>query len=353
MNKLKLCVIFGGMSTEHDVSIVSATSIIESLNKEKYNIYPIYIDNKGNWYKYTKEIEDIKILELNETLSEIELIKEPIETLKQMDVVFPVLHGLYGEDGTIQGLLELIKVPYVGCRVLASAVSMDKGYTKIIFERAGLKQVKYEYVKKINNTYKYFDKEFNEETMELDKLCVKIANNLKFPMFVKPSNSGSSVGIEKAKSIDELKNAISFASKFDKKIIIEEQVVAREVECAVLGGNSVRASCIGEILPAEEFYSYEAKYTNSESKVIIPADISSKIAEKIKTYAIKAFNAVDGSGLARVDFFIEKDTNEIYINEINTMPGFTKISMYPKLWEASGVSYSDLLDNLIDEAKNI
>ena len=353
MNKLKLCVIFGGMSTEHDVSIVSATSIIESLNKEKYNIYPIYIDNKGNWYKYTKEIEDIKILELNETLSEIELIKEPIETLKQMDVVFPVLHGLYGEDGTIQGLLELIKVPYVGCRVLASAVSMDKGYTKIIFERAGLKQVKYEYVKKINNTYKYFDKEFNEETMELDKLCVKIANNLKFPMFVKPSNSGSSVGIKKAKSIDELKNAISFASKFDKKIIIEEQVVAREVECAVLGGNSVRASCIGEILPAEEFYSYEAKYTNSESKVIIPADISSKIAEKIKTYAIKAFNAVDGSGLARVDFFIEKDTNEIYINEINTMPGFTKISMYPKLWEASGVSYSDLLDNLIDEAKNI
>ena len=353
MNKLKLCVIFGGMSTEHDVSIVSATSIIESLNKEKYNIYPIYIDNKGNWYKYTKEIEDIKILELNETLSEIELIKEPIETLKQMDVVFPVLHGLYGEDGTIQGLLELIKVPYVGCRVLSSAVSMDKGYTKIIFERAGLKQVKYEYVKKINNTYKYFDKEFNEETMELDKLCVKIANNLKFPMFVKPSNSGSSVGIKKAKSIDELKNAISFASKFDKKIIIEEQVVAREVECAVLGGNFVRASCIGEILPAEEFYSYEAKYTNSESKVIIPADISSKIAEKIKTYAIKAFNAVDGSGLARVDFFIEKDTNEIYINEINTMPGFTKISMYPKLWEASGVSYSDLLDNLIDEAKNI
>ena len=352
MNKLKLGIIFGGMSTEHDVSVVSATSVIESLNKEKYDIYPIYIDSEGNWYKYTKKVDDIKILELNQTLNEIELIKEPIEVLKQMDVVFPVLHGLYGEDGTIQGLLELIKVPYVGCKVLASAVSMDKAYTKIIFERAGLKQVKYEYVKKFGNTYKYFDKKFNEEELKLDELCVKITNNLKFPMFIKPSNSGSSVGIKKAKSLEDLKEAIKFAGQFDEKILIEEGIEAIEVECAVLGGSTVKASCIGEILPAEDFYSYEAKYTNSESKVIIPADISSKTAEKIKIYAIKAFNAVDGTGLARVDFFIEKETNEIYINEINTMPGFTKISMYPKLWEASGVSYSDLLDELVDEAKN-
>ena len=352
MNKIKLGVIFGGMSTEHDVSVVSATSVIESLNKEKYDIYPIYIDSEGNWYKYTKKVDDIKILELNETLDEIDLIKEPIKVLKQMDVVFPVLHGLYGEDGTIQGLLELIKVPYVGCKVLASAVSMDKAYTKIIFERAGLKQVQYEYVKKIGNTYKYFDKEFNEEELKLNELCSKIVGKLKFPMFVKPSNSGSSVGIKKAKSLEELKDAINFAGKFDEKILIEEGIDAREVECAVLGRNSVKASCIGEILPAEDYYSYEAKYTNSESKVIIPADISSKTAEEIKAYAIKAFEAVDGSGLARVDFFIEKETNEIYINEINTMPGFTKISMYPKLWQASGVSYPDLLDELIDEAKN-
>lgn len=353
MNKLKLGVIFGGMSTEHDISVVSATSVIESLNKEKYDIYPIYIDSEGNWYKYTKKVNDIKILELNETLNEIELIKEPIKILKKMDVAFPVLHGLYGEDGTIQGLLELIKVPYVGCKVLASAVSMDKAYTKIILERAGLKQVKYEYVKKFENTYKYFDNEFNEEELKLDELCVKITNNLNFPMFIKPSNSGSSVGIKKAKSLEELKEAIIFAGKFDEKILIEEGINAKEVECAVLGGNNVQTSCIGEILPAEDFYSYEAKYTNSESKVIIPAKISNKIAEKIKAYAIKAFKAVDGSGLARVDFFIEKETNEIFINEINTMPGFTKISMYPKLWEASGVSYSDLLDKLIDEAKKM
>ena len=349
MNKIKLGIIFGGMSTEHDVSIVSATSIMESLNKEKYDIIPIYINKTGNWFKYTKNINEIKILNIGEEPTELEVIKNSINILKETDVIFPVLHGLYGEDGTIQGLLELIKVPYVGCKVLSSAVSMDKVYTKILFEKAGLKQVKYEYIRKNKNenTYRYIDKEFNEEILELNELSKKIAKKLRFPMFVKPSNSGSSVGIKKAKNIEELKNAIEYANEFDEKILIEEGINAREIECAVLGKKDVKASCVGEILPAEEFYSYEAKYTNEESKAIIPADISENIANQIRNMAIKAFKAVDGKGLARVDFFIEKETNEIYINEINTMPGFTKISMYPKLWEASGIKYSDLLDELI------
>ena len=337
MKKIKLGVIFGGMSTEHDVSIVSATSIIESLNKEKYEIFPIYIEKSGNWFKYTKDVSNIKILNLGEKIKEIEKIENPICFLKKLDVVFPVLHGLYGEDGTIQGLLELIKVPYIGCKVLASSVSMDKVYTKIIFERAGLKQVKYEYTKKVKNenTYRYFDKNFNEEVFSIDELCKKICNNLKFPMFVKPSNSGSSVGIKKADDIEMLKDAIKYAEKFDEKILIEEGINAKEVECAVLEVGNIKASCVGEILPAEEFYSYDAKYSNSESKVIIPANISEDVSNKIRESAIKAFKAVDGKGLARVDFFIDKQSNEVFINEINTMPGFTQISMYPKLWEAS------------------
>ena len=352
MNKLKLGVVFGGMSTEHDVSIVSATSVIESLNKEKYDIYPIYIDENGNWFKYTKDVNKIKIMKITEKISELEAIINPIEVLKNLDVIFPILHGLYGEDGTIQGLFELCQIPYVGCKVLASSVSMDKAYTKILFEKAGLNQVKYEYIKKIEekDTYKYINKNFDEEEMNLEEVAKKIMNNLKFPVFIKPSNSGSSVGIKKAKNKEELKEAIEFAGKFDKKILIEEGIDAREIECAVLETENVIASCIGEIMPAEEFYSYDAKYSNSESKTLIPADISKEIEDLIKKQAIKAFNAVDGKGLARVDFFIEKETSKIFINEINTMPGFTNISMYPKLWEASGIKYSLLLDDIIEGA---
>ena len=351
MEKLKLGVIFGGMSTEHNVSVVSATSIIESLNKDKYEIFPIYINENGNWYRYTKEVNKIKILELGESLNkEIEEIKNPISALKQMDVIFPVLHGLYGEDGTIQGLLELLKIPYVGCKVLASSVSMDKAYTKMIFDRAGLNQVKYAYVRKNKDIYTYIDKNFDEVKLDLERVVSKISESLKFPMFVKPSNSGSSVGIKKANNLNELEKAIEFAGKFDEKILIEEGINAREVECAVLESGDIKSSCIGEIFPAEDFYSYEAKYKNSESKVVIPANLLTEEQEKIREYAIKAFKAVDGKGLARVDFFIEKETNKIFINEINTMPGFTKISMYPKLWEANGINYGDLLDLLISGA---
>lgn len=347
MSKIKLGVIFGGMSTEHDVSIVSGTSVIKNLNQEKYEIFPIYIDKKGNWYQYTKSIKEIGSIKVGDTIEEIKPIEDVIGYLKQMDCIFPVLHGLYGEDGTLQGLLELIKVPYVGCKVLASSVSMDKAYTKIIFEKAGLKQVPYVYIRKDDEKYRYIHKDFTEEIGTLEEVSKKIEENISYPMFVKPSNSGSSVGVCKAQTKQELEKAIEYASQYDKKILIEQGVVGREVECAVLGNEEVMASCIGEVLSAEEFYSFDSKYNNEESRTVIPANLPEEIIEKIQNSAKKAFKAVSGSGLSRVDFFIENRTNEIIINEINTMPGFTQISMYPKLWEASGIPYSILLDKLI------
>lgn len=329
MDKRKLCVIYGGMSTENEVSVKSAKSILENLDTEKYDIYPVYIDKQGNWFENDNKIVNV------------------MEYLKNMDILFPVLHGLYGEDGTIQGLFELLQKPYVGCKVLASSVGMDKVYTKIIFEKAGLKQANYEYVRKYGENYIYIDKQFNERIMTIDEVVEIVAKNLKFPMFIKPSNSGSSVGINKSKNIEQLKQHIEYAAKFDNKILIEEGIIGREVECAVLGNEDVVASCIGEVKSAEDFYSYDAKYNNQESRTEIPANISEDISDKIRAQAIKAFKAIDGKGLSRVDFFIENDTNEIYINEINTLPGFTKISMYPKLFEASGIGYKELLDKMI------
>lgn len=350
MQKIKLAVIFGGMSTEHDVSIVSGTSVIKNLDKLKYQITPIYINKNGEWFLYTKNIEEIDLLKLGEEPKEIELIENPIKTLKNTDVVFPVLHGLYGEDGTIQGLFELLKIPYVGCKVLGSSLCMDKVYTKIILDKAKINQAKYVYVRKIENSYVMYDEDFNEISLDLEKISEKIIEKCGLPVFVKPSNSGSSVGIKKAKNIEELKNAIRYASEFDSKIVIEENINGREIECAVMGNEVVNASCVGEILPAEDFYSFDAKYNNSESRVVIPANIDNYISEEIRKMAIKAYKAVDGKGLSRVDFFVEKETNKIYLNEINTMPGFTTISMYPQLWEKSGKGYSELLDELIEGA---
>ncbi len=350
MSKIKLGVLFGGMSTEHDVSIVSATSIIKNLNKEKYEITPIYISKQGTWYQYTKPIDQIQVLKVGEEISELKPLTNELECLRKQDIVFPVLHGLYGEDGTIQGLLELLKIKYVGCRVLGSSVCMDKAYTKIIFEKAQIMQAKYLYIKAIEGTYCEIDKNFNPISITMEELAEKVEQTLHFPVFVKPSNSGSSVGIEKAKNKQELKQAIEFAAQYDTKILIEEEIIGREVECAVLGNETVKATCVGEILPAEEFYTFDAKYKNASSRTIIPASIESEKQEEIKKLAIKAFQAVDGKGLSRVDFFIKKETGEVYINEINTLPGFTQISMYPKLWEESGISYTKLLDELIDLA---
>lgn len=345
MNKIKLGVIFGGMSTENEVSCISGASVIKHLNKEKYNVFPIYIDKIGNWYKV--KLEDI---EKSEELENKDHIENITEYLKQMDVIFPVLHGLYGEDGTIQGLFELLKIPYVGCGVLASSVGMDKVYTKLIFEKAHINQAKYIYIRKYNEKYIYIDEEFNERILELEDIAKITNDKLRLPVFVKPSNSGSSVGINKAHNIEELKNAIVEAGKYDNKILIEEGVVGKEVECAVLGNEDVISSCVGEIKSADEFYSYDAKYNNENSKTLIPAEISEENSKEIQKLAIKAFKAISGRGLSRVDFFIEDKTEKIYINEINTLPGFTSISMYPKLFEAVGILYEKLLDDLIELA---
>lgn len=347
MEKKKLGVVFGGMSTENEVSVVSAESILNNLDRERYEVFPIYIDKKGNWFKY---IENGQKREFGAKVENKEKIENLFEYLKGLDVIFPVLHGLYGEDGTIQGLFELLKIPYVGCKVLASSVGMDKVYTKIIFDKAGLIQTPYEYVRKYKDNYIYIDKNFNENILSLNEVAEKISKNLKFPMFVKPSNSGSSVGVKKVESLEELKEAIEYAATFDKKVLVEQGVNGREIECAVLGNEDVIASCVGEIKAADEFYSYDAKYKNEESKTKIPANISEELSNEIRNEAIKAFKSIDGKGLSRVDFFIEDGTNKIYINEINTMPGFTSISMYPKMFEASGLPYKELLTKLIELA---
>ena len=329
---IKLGVIYGGVSTEHDVSEMSAKSVIDNLNKEKYEIHEIYINKYGKWY----EVKD----------NEVEEIYNIIWTLKELDVVFPVLHGLGGEDGTIQGMLEMMQVPYVGCGVLASSVGMDKAYTKIIFDKAGIPQAPYIYIRKKDNEYVIIDENFDEEEFELEKITEK----LQFPMFVKPANSGSSVGVKKATNKEELKMAVENAGQYDKKILVEQGIDAKEVECAILDGKELQASTVGEIMSAEDYYSFDAKYNIPESKTVIPAKITEEQIETIRKLALKAFKAIDGRGLARVDFFIENDSKKIYINEINTMPGFTKISMYPKLFDAVGIKYSELLDKLIENA---
>ena len=334
---VNLGVIFGGMSTEGEISVKSGKSVLDNLDKEKYNIFPIYIDKNGEWYKYDSS----------------EKIENIIKYLKKMDVVFPVLHGLYGEDGTIQGLLELLKIPYVGCKVLASSIGMEKAFTKILFEKAKINQAKYLYIKKYkDDKFIYVDENLLETKVDLNEIVNLVNKKLKYPVFVKPSNSGSSVGVNKAENDEELRENIKIAAKYDNKILIEQGIIGKEVECAVIGNSKigVEVSRVGEILSAENFYTFNAKYENKESKTIIPATISEKQSEIIRTLAVRAFKAIDGNGLSRVDFFVENETGKVYINEINTMPGFTDISMYPKLMEDLGYNYSALLDKLIEIA---
>ena len=345
--KIKLGLIFGGMSTENEVSVMSANSILKNLDKSKYDIFPIYISKSGEWYQY----DNLENIEISEDMHHMKKIENIMKNLQNLDVLFPVLHGLYGEDGTIQGLFEILKKPYVGCGVLASSVGMDKAYTKVIFDKANICQAPYIYLKKARDQYTYIDKEFNERKISLEETANIVEKEIGFPAFIKPANSGSSVGINKAKNKEELKKYIEYAGKFDKKILIEKGIQGQEVECAVLGNDDVMASCVGEIKSADEFYSYDAKYQNENSRTLIPANLNEEVSNEIRKLAIKAFKAIDGKGLSRVDFFVEEKTNQIYINEINTLPGFTKISMYPKLFEVVGIPYEELLDKLINLAQ--
>lgn len=267
-----------------------------------------------------------------------------------MDVIFPVLHGVGGEDGTIQGLCELLNKPYVGCGVLSSSLCMDKIYTKILLERAGINTSKSMYIQKYQDKYIYLDKKFNTYILPKEELLYKVNKYLKLPVFIKPSREGSSFGVNKANTNEELIKYIEVAFEYDNKILIEEAIIGREVECAILGNDDLLVSTVGEVLSADDFYTFDSKYKNSESKTVIPANIDSKLIKKIQNIARQAFVACDCSGLSRIDFFIEENTNRIILNEINTLPGFTEISMYPKLIENLGLTYTELLDKLIELA---
>ena len=345
--KKVIAVIFGGQSSEHEVSCASAINIIEGLNPSKYEIHMIGITKEGHWL-YVEDFEQLKDRTWYD--SKVTAIISPdqrqpglwktdgnsLEVIA-IDVAFPVLHGKYGEDGTIQGLFELSGIPYVGCGVLCSAASMDKISTKIFADRIGIRQAD-------------FVTDIARDLSEIEKTMDEVENRLGYPVFVKPSNAGSSQGVSKAHNRTELRVAIELAKQHDHRVLIEENIVGREVECAILGGQNVQASMVGEILSSAEFYDFDAKYNSAESKTVIDPDLPPQIKETIRANAIAVFKAVSGFGLSRVDFFVEKDTNEVIFNEINTLPGFTNISMYPMLWEAMGVKKTELLDRCIDLA---
>lgn len=347
MSKKTVAVLFGGQSSEHEVSCISATTIISNMNREKYDIRMIGITKDGHWLK-VEQVEDIPsgqwrngkikaVISPDTEQKGILYIEDGKCELEKVDVIFPALHGLYGEDGTVQGLFELAKIPYVGCGVLASAVSMDKLYTKIVVDTLHIRQAKYVPVLK-------------HQLDDMDSVVKSVEDTLSYPVFVKPSNAGSSQGVSKAHDRKELVAALELASVHDRKILVEETIVGREVECAVLGSKDVKASGVGEILAAADFYDYEAKYNNPQSKTVISPELPDGVEEKIRDAAVKIFRAVDGFGLSRVDFFVEKDTNEVVFNEINTLPGFTSISMYPMLWAKQGIEKAELIDTLIEMA---
>jgi D-alanine-D-alanine ligase len=341
MDKLRVGILFGGKSGEHEVSLRSAASIAAALDKDRYDIVPIGITNQGRWLG---PAESARMLPAARAASEAEsaaesgvigglpatLSLDPGET-RHLDVVFPVLHGTFGEDGTVQGLLELAGLPYVGAGVLGSAAGMDKDVMKRLFRDNGLPVV--EWILLLRS--------------DLSGARERVEREFHYPVFVKPANLGSSVGVSKAHDAQELEQALELAASFDRRIIVERAVDVRELECSVLGNDKPMASVSGEIVPAGEFYDYEAKYVNADSQLLIPAPISAEQSAELRDIACRAFLAVDCAGMARVDCFLERGTGKIFLNEINTIPGFTSISMYPKLWEASGIPYAELLDRLI------
>ena len=337
-------IICGGQSTEHTISRMSCTSVLKNLHRDRYELTLVGIDQSGEWYLLDASQED---LTLDSWLDNAQEITDIYNLLKKQDVIFPVLHGQYGEDGTIQGLFELAGVPYVGCRTLASSVAMDKIYTKKILETVGIPQVKSLYVKKrYDGQYVVVNHQFDET----DDILTAVKNQLGFPCFVKASRSGSSVGCYRVDHEEDLLEILHQAGQYDSHIVVEECIDCIELETAVLGNDDPIVSRVGQIMPHGEFYTFESKYEDEESKTCIPALVDANIQEKIREYALKVFKAVDGHGLSRVDFFLDKKTNQIYLNEINTMPGFTKISMYPQLIADLGITYSDLIDRLIDLA---
>jgi D-alanine-D-alanine ligase len=354
---LRVGVVFGGRSGEHEVSLNSARNVMDALSQAGHHVVPIGVTTQGRWLTQGDPIAmltgganaqpESQLIDDGVSLKQPEVADvwgllphvSELEPLPAIDVIFPVLHGPYGEDGTIQGMLEMANLPYVGCGVLASAVGMDKAVSKLVFEQIGLRQSHYTVEKR------------RRWQTDPEAVLADIEALIDYPVFVKPANMGSSVGISKAETRAELAEAIQLACRYDRKIVIEAAVPnAREIEVSVLGNDEPVASLPGEIVPGNEFYDYAAKYVDDNSRPLIPAPLSEEQQTGIQEMAIQAFQAVDGEGLARVDFLLDDVSGELYLNEINTMPGFTRISMYPKLWEASGISYPQLVDRLLQLA---
>ncbi|WP_428910553.1 D-alanine--D-alanine ligase [Niallia sp. Krafla_26] len=339
--KTKLGLLYGGKSAEHQVSLRTALAVIQALDHDKFEIYPIYITETGAWVKGAQlegniqSTEELKLTSARDQAGEY-LSSAILQTDdgKALDVIFPLLHGPNGEDGTVQGFLELLNIPYVGNGVLSSSAGMDKVIMKNIFAQAGLTQVNY---------VSYIKSDWNQNQQNVyDQVEEKIG----YPCFVKPANLGSSVGISKCTTRNELDQAFQEAFQFDRKVIIEEGVIAREVEIAVLGNDDPKCSVAGEIIPKKDFYDYKAKYEDDNTVLVIPAEISAEEYENLRQMAITAFKSLDSSGLVRADFFLTKD-GKAYINEVNTMPGFTPVSMFPLLWKHSGLSYPELIERLV------
>lgn len=351
MSKKVVAVLFGGQSSEHDISRISAVTVISNIPRDKYYVMPVYITRDGRWMLYDGPVENLsggqwEKYAMRALLSPdaehgglLRIVGDKVKNI-HIDIAFPVLHGRFGEDGSVQGLLELARIPYVGCGILSSALSMNKAFTKIIAEKAGLEQAEYEVVRRTELK----DEQARQEIIE------SIEGRLGYPCYVKPANAGSSVGITRAVNRESLEAGLDLAAENDKTIVVEREVKGRELECAVLGNENPKASGVGEIIAGAEFYDFDAKYNSKESKTIVPADLDGELSEEIKRRAVKIYKALECSGLARVDFFVEDENNRIIFNEINTMPGFTSISMYAMLWDAAGIGIEQLVDTLIELA---
>jgi D-alanine-D-alanine ligase len=341
--KLGIAVLFGGRSGEHEVSLASARSIMQAMDKSKYDIYPIGIDKVGRWLTSGDPMALLSSGSTSPTTDALTLSENSRELVPgisrarfpDVDVVFPVLHGTFGEDGTVQGLLELADLPYVGSGVLGSSLGLDKVAMKGVLSAHSLPVV--EYLPLLARRWR----------QDADGVIEEVEARFHYPVFVKPANLGSSVGVTKAHNRQELCQGLDLAARYDRKLLVERAVNAREIECSVLGNDEPIASVLGEVVPCNEFYDYRAKYIDDASELLIPAPLSEEVAQRVRDLAVRTFQALDSAGLARVDFFVCRDNGEIYINELNTMPGFTSISMYPKLWEASGIPYPELIDRLI------
>lgn len=363
-NSVRVGVLFGGKSGEHEISLLSAQTVIRALDEAGYETVRLGITKTGEWLTGADPLAQLtsgkarengygKIKETDSALLAPCSTQSPLlqhsERLPAVDLIFPVLHGPYGEDGTVQGLLEMLEMPYVGCGVLASAVAMDKIAAKALFAAAGIPQVAYRTLLR-RNWAEGLEPDTGPRENRREKILDDLESALPYPLFVKPANLGSSVGISKVRDRAELAHAIDLACRYDRKVLVEEGVhEARELEVSVLGNDAPRASVVGEVVPANEFYDYEAKYLDKGSRLLIPADIPPALADEIRLLSVRAFQALDGAGLARADFLLGAD-GQLYLNELNTMPGFTASSMYPKLWEASGVPLAELVGSLVDMA---